>query len=1231
MGSIYDYISKSEPLQETLLRYDKDTIPLVIEDWHKHPDWLGQKFNLEWLREHGQKDIAVRNIHDWSDHTVSLEQFTKHCRSASHFVAPGETVRWYGKDAECPADWDEWLHKSGVIPSRLLPNDSRNYLTKLPKSATVETLMCYLGIGETFTPCHKDLCASSGHNLMCYTENDGSSFWFMTKGSDALEVAEYFRALKQELDHEMHVVTIEELARAPFDVYITQQKLGDLVLVPPRSCHQVVNYGGITIKTSWSRMTLKGLAVALHHELPMYQRVCRRETYRIKSTIYHALHRSRIELEDLIRGDRSRRTKVVANRLSTLLRLFDYILTNECPPENIQIPTISETSGCDENDEDVHVVCDFCGADAFQSFFECHTCVPSNPESSAIATHGNGYTICPACYSEGRSCRCETMKAVQCRPFKVLVQERQKTIKVLRDCEALEPSPRFDFEQEKKLFSDDRPGVFRAACVLADQRRQADARTCTIPRKSSHLVPSTWALYCRRCHSTKCYLHLATNFHMHSVEALLLHDKDRENSSYHQRHVLLRNSYGSKLPAFLRATENGTVPDASMRSVYNASTFDRCKPMNPTFMKLGWYDRHADIVMINNDSIERGADASERIEESPLSLDSGPAANSPSIRGTLHPSSNGESSSSKACKDDKSIQSKKRKHDFNVMIPTLSSLKLQPEMFVIMPSSSKPTNTGPGGNHPQNDRSSALQTSQLISSKPSTKRTSVVTKAAPRPSSTINQPSRTSTTWKGNQQMHAGRPATNPSATVVSSPPADLSRSIVPAKRGAKPSPSVDQPSRSNGPKPSGSKPPRYRFKSKETVPGTSSSESEDEGRPPKKARLGLPSSSQRDILKTLTFKKKPSPASENKGKPPHSSGTEQNPTFRSLADAYNSLCDSETPEAARRSVSNSNAISQASVTEGSRGGSPSLGSQPPDTEAPSNSGHSDNAPVQTSTQQTHAGVSSLGLSSTTPSSHVDVPMVDGTRSQTDLQQEGASAPRISSSAPAPYNDMQFSSAMNITEGITQIVVAVIQQMQAGVVPVNPGTSPQESNLNGHVSRFGPPSNVREENSTPPFNHQYQYHSSNRGRGRPWVPSSRNTQYQSRFDQPHSNSNFSSHGNPRYRNRGGFQTHSYHHHWYHPYDESPHEEAREAYVDNTDLFVISSEPFWRVPSSSTATGTSPPPKVSATNPSTQIVPPPGAAAQPPPPPPSPPVHIRVRSPSPTQDWEENYADIMSNL
>jgi hypothetical protein len=136
----------------------------------------------------------------------------------------------------------------------------------------IQTLMCYLGVGDTYTPCHKDLCASSGQNIMCYTENSGSSFWFMTKSSDVSIVSEYFHKLQQELDLEAHVITIEELMKAPFEVYIAEQKLGDMVLVPPRSCHQVVNYGGITIKTSWSRMTLKGLAAALYHELPIYRR-----------------------------------------------------------------------------------------------------------------------------------------------------------------------------------------------------------------------------------------------------------------------------------------------------------------------------------------------------------------------------------------------------------------------------------------------------------------------------------------------------------------------------------------------------------------------------------------------------------------------------------------------------------------------------------------------------------------------------------------------------------------------------------------------------------------------------------------------------------------------------------------------------------------------------------------------------------------------------------------------
>lgn len=147
---------------------------------------------------------------------------------------------------------------------------------------------------------------------MVYTEG-GSSFWLMTKSSDAYKVATYFRTeLKQLIDWENHTITLDELQRAPFDIYFCEQKLGDFVLVSPRSCHQVVNQGGLTIKLAWSRMTVKGLETALFHELPLYRRfgvsgfniseardstdhdadficrVCRKETYCVKSMIWHA-------------------------------------------------------------------------------------------------------------------------------------------------------------------------------------------------------------------------------------------------------------------------------------------------------------------------------------------------------------------------------------------------------------------------------------------------------------------------------------------------------------------------------------------------------------------------------------------------------------------------------------------------------------------------------------------------------------------------------------------------------------------------------------------------------------------------------------------------------------------------------------------------------------------------------------------------------------------------------
>ncbi|KAJ7449946.1 hypothetical protein FB451DRAFT_744980 [Mycena latifolia] len=420
-------------------------VPLVVEGLHNSPHWNKDIFTPAWLEQNGPTEISARNVYDRSDKSITLSDFIARTRTLSPFATPEEPERLYGKDVHCPAEWNTFLHNGEVVPRFLSPEGPENLLNNLPKAEQPETLMCYLGIGDTFTPCHKDLCASSGHNLMCYTEEGGSSFWFMTETSSANAAAEYFHTtLKQELDHEAHVITMDQLAKAPFKVYITEQKLGDLVLVPPRSSHQVVNAGGMTIKTSWSRMTLDGLALALHYELPLYRRVCRSEIYRVKSTIYYTLLQTIQTVSDLLRkqsdnaGSRNamastsqQDTAAHVDTLLRVLRLFDSVLIEEFSPEAHNMRKLAAT------DEPGQFTCDFCGCDIFQSFFECRSCV----DGRRPVEPGAGFIVCSGCYVEGRTCRCEVLAPMQCRPFEQLLNTRARGVKLLTDSSKFERTP----------------------------------------------------------------------------------------------------------------------------------------------------------------------------------------------------------------------------------------------------------------------------------------------------------------------------------------------------------------------------------------------------------------------------------------------------------------------------------------------------------------------------------------------------------------------------------------------------------------------------------------------------------------------------------------------------------------------------------------------------------------------------------------------------------------------
>lgn len=96
---------------------------------------------------------------------------------------------------------------------------------------------------------------------------------FITPSNAWWDVTRYFKdKLKTEVDWEDTALSVQQMASLPCPLYICQQFEGDLLITPRRSCYQAINHGGLTIRTSWPRMSLEGLEEAIQWECPMYRR-----------------------------------------------------------------------------------------------------------------------------------------------------------------------------------------------------------------------------------------------------------------------------------------------------------------------------------------------------------------------------------------------------------------------------------------------------------------------------------------------------------------------------------------------------------------------------------------------------------------------------------------------------------------------------------------------------------------------------------------------------------------------------------------------------------------------------------------------------------------------------------------------------------------------------------------------------------------------------------------------
>ncbi|KAJ3284727.1 hypothetical protein HK104_009808 [Borealophlyctis nickersoniae] len=384
---------------------ERDGIPLVIKGVTQTFNWDKNLFGAEWLRTvWGSNEIPVRNNDTRTDSHMTMAEYMDYICSPS----PRDPPRLYGKDLTCPKEWE--TASAQLLPEFFRYKGANDLIGCLSPEGQVENLMIYVGFHGTWTPGHKDMCGCWGHNIMLDAENDNStSLWFMAASPDKHKAEAYWREKGQDLDTDDYFMGVEDLANAPFKVYVIEQRVGDFVIVPSETAHQVVNKGGYTVKLAWNRHTPQSLKNCYYEVLPILRRMLKPEIYRNKEIVHAAVVRYSEQFQEMEKHgdvDRIRATAPLSN-FAILLNILEDMIKDEWihiftgtemrrdVPPGAELPAgWDKIPYIDNVSQEEKRSCDFCRADIWNRGWSCSLCVRD----------GAPYDMCLDCFARGRSC-----------------------------------------------------------------------------------------------------------------------------------------------------------------------------------------------------------------------------------------------------------------------------------------------------------------------------------------------------------------------------------------------------------------------------------------------------------------------------------------------------------------------------------------------------------------------------------------------------------------------------------------------------------------------------------------------------------------------------------------------------------------------------------------------------------------------------------------------------------
>ena len=227
---------------------------------------------FSWLPSLIFAEISLRNVdtsEDVSGHTLGSYLSYLNLKPSKR-----NPRNLYGKDLTCPTEWNDLL--SEILPSSIKMKGPNDLLRHLPIEIQPECMMIYIGGQGTHTPFHVDVCGSLGHNVLVAKRNpkaraiwtivpskwreDACKYWggsaYLSSENPSITInpsaSGYPNAIEQD---GLLIENEDDFRNAPFPVYRFAQDIGDLVVIPPDSPHQVQNVDGATVKVAWNRVT----------------------------------------------------------------------------------------------------------------------------------------------------------------------------------------------------------------------------------------------------------------------------------------------------------------------------------------------------------------------------------------------------------------------------------------------------------------------------------------------------------------------------------------------------------------------------------------------------------------------------------------------------------------------------------------------------------------------------------------------------------------------------------------------------------------------------------------------------------------------------------------------------------------------------------------------------------------------------------------------------------------